>query len=100
MELPVLGRLFKSNDYVNQRTELMVLVTPYVVRAVAQKDFRGLTTALPTRAILHRFCLAASIASTASVERRSAGQLSRQIRLHSGLRFGAGDTRKRIAGCR
>jgi len=37
-ELPVLGPLFKSNDYINQRTELMVLVTPYVVRAVAQKD--------------------------------------------------------------
>jgi pilus assembly protein CpaC len=37
-ELPVLGPLFKSNDYVNQRTELMVLVTPYVVRAVAEKD--------------------------------------------------------------
>ena len=38
MQLPVLGPLFKSNDYVNQRTELMILVTPYVVRAVAQKD--------------------------------------------------------------
>jgi pilus assembly protein CpaC len=37
-ELPVLGPLFKSNDYVNQRSELMVLVTPYVVRAVASKD--------------------------------------------------------------
>jgi pilus assembly protein CpaC len=38
MELPILGPLFKSNDYVNQRTELMILVTPYVVRAVATKD--------------------------------------------------------------
>jgi len=38
MELPVLGPLFKSRDYVNQQTELMVMVTPYVVRAVAQKD--------------------------------------------------------------
>jgi pilus assembly protein CpaC len=38
MELPVLGPLFKSNDYINQQTELMVLVTPFVVRAVAQKD--------------------------------------------------------------
>ena len=38
MELPILGPLFKSRDYLNQRTELMVLVTPYVVRAVAQKD--------------------------------------------------------------
>ena len=37
-ELPVLGALFRSNDYINQRTELVVLVTPYVVRAVAQKD--------------------------------------------------------------
>jgi pilus assembly protein CpaC len=38
MEVPVLGALFKSRDYINQRTELMVLVTPYIVRAVAQKD--------------------------------------------------------------
>jgi len=38
MELPILGPLFKSNDYVNQRTELMILVTPYIVRAVAGKD--------------------------------------------------------------
>jgi pilus assembly protein CpaC len=38
MELPILGALFKSNDYINQQTELMVLVTPYVVHAVAAKD--------------------------------------------------------------
>ena len=38
MQLPVLGALFRSRDYVNNQTELMVLVTPYVVRAVAQKD--------------------------------------------------------------
>jgi pilus assembly protein CpaC len=38
MQLPVLGALFKSRDYINQQTELMVLVTPYVVRAVAQKE--------------------------------------------------------------
>ena len=38
MQLPVLGALFRSRDYVNRQTELMVLVTPYMVRAVAQKD--------------------------------------------------------------
>jgi pilus assembly protein CpaC len=38
MQLPVLGSLFRSRDYVNSQTELMVLVTPYIVRAVAQKD--------------------------------------------------------------
>jgi pilus assembly protein CpaC len=37
-QLPVLGALFRSQDYVNHETELMVLVTPYVVRAVAQKE--------------------------------------------------------------
>ena len=37
-QLPVLGTLFRSRDFVNNSTELMILVTPYVVRAVAQKD--------------------------------------------------------------
>ncbi len=37
-QLPILGQLFRSQDYVNHQTELMVLVTPYVVRAVAQKE--------------------------------------------------------------
>jgi pilus assembly protein CpaC len=37
-QLPVLGSLFRSRDYINNQTELMVLVTPYIVRAVAQKD--------------------------------------------------------------
>jgi pilus assembly protein CpaC len=38
MQVPILGALFRSRDYVNQQTELMILVTPYVVQAVAQKD--------------------------------------------------------------
>jgi pilus assembly protein CpaC len=37
-QIPVLGALFRSRDYVNNQTELMVIVTPFVVRAVAQKD--------------------------------------------------------------
>jgi len=38
MQIPILGTLFKSRDYVNHQTELMVIVTPYIVRAVAQKQ--------------------------------------------------------------
>ena len=38
MQIPILGALFKSRDYVNHQSELMVLVTPYVVRAVAQRE--------------------------------------------------------------
>jgi pilus assembly protein CpaC len=37
-QLPVLGALFRSRDYVNNQTELMILVTPYIVHAVAHKD--------------------------------------------------------------
>jgi pilus assembly protein CpaC len=37
-QLPILGTLFRSRDFVSNQTELMVIVTPYVVRAVAQKD--------------------------------------------------------------
>jgi pilus assembly protein CpaC len=37
-QLPVLGQLFRSQYNVNNQTELMVLVTPYVVRAVAQQE--------------------------------------------------------------
>jgi pilus assembly protein CpaC len=36
--LPVLGSLFRSRDFINNQTELMVIVTPYIVRAVAPKD--------------------------------------------------------------
>jgi len=38
MQLPVLGALFRSRDYLNRQTELAVIITPYVVRAVARKD--------------------------------------------------------------
>jgi pilus assembly protein CpaC len=38
MQLPVLGALFRSRDFQNRQTELMVIVTPMIVRAVAQKD--------------------------------------------------------------
>jgi len=37
-QIPIFGALFRSQDYVNHQTELMVIVTPYVVRAVAQKE--------------------------------------------------------------
>ncbi len=37
-QLPILGGLFRSQDFIKNETELMVIVTPYVVRAVAQKE--------------------------------------------------------------
>jgi pilus assembly protein CpaC len=37
-QLPIFGQLFRSQDFINNQTELMVIVTPYVVRAVSQKE--------------------------------------------------------------
>jgi pilus assembly protein CpaC len=37
-QIPVLGQLFRSQDFLNSQTELMVIVTPYIVRAVAQQE--------------------------------------------------------------
>jgi pilus assembly protein CpaC len=33
MQLPVLGALFRSRDFINDETELVVIVTPYLVKA-------------------------------------------------------------------
>jgi len=38
MNLPVLGALFRSRDYQRQETELMIIVTPYIVKPIPAKD--------------------------------------------------------------
>jgi pilus assembly protein CpaC len=38
MQVPVLGQLFRSRDFINRQTELVVIVTPFVVRAVAHRN--------------------------------------------------------------
>jgi pilus assembly protein CpaC len=35
MDLPILGTLFRSRDYQRQETELLIVVTPYLVRATS-----------------------------------------------------------------
>lgn len=37
-DLPILGTLFRSRDFVKRETELVVIVTPYVVKPTARKD--------------------------------------------------------------
>lgn len=37
-DLPILGTLFRSRDFVKRETELVVIVTPYVVKPSARKD--------------------------------------------------------------
>lgn len=37
-DVPILGTLFRSRDYIKQETELVVIVTPYVVRPTARSN--------------------------------------------------------------
>jgi len=49
MDLPVLGALFRSRDYLSGETELVVIVTPYIVKSTSpdklQTPIDGLQTA-------------------------------------------------------
>jgi pilus assembly protein CpaC len=38
LDLPVLGALFRSRDYQKQETELMIIVTPYIVKPVRPNE--------------------------------------------------------------
>lgn len=38
--VPILGQLFSSSEYNKEETELVILVTPYVVRHGQERDFR------------------------------------------------------------
>jgi pilus assembly protein CpaC len=44
--LPILGGLFRSRDFQKKETELMIIVTPYIVNAVATSDLALPTTGL------------------------------------------------------
>ncbi|MGI9426789.1 MAG: type II and III secretion system protein family protein, partial [Hyphomicrobiaceae bacterium] len=55
-ELPILGTLFRSTDFVNNETELVVIVTPYIVRPTSRKNLAapsdGLASATDVRTYL------------------------------------------------
>ncbi|MEM8877313.1 MAG: type II and III secretion system protein family protein [Pseudomonadota bacterium] len=38
-DLPVIGQLFRSQDFVNNETEMLVIVTPYIVAPAARREF-------------------------------------------------------------
>jgi pilus assembly protein CpaC len=53
-DVPILGTLFRSRDYQNSETELVIIVTPYMVRPTARRDLArpgdGLSAATDRRA--------------------------------------------------
>jgi pilus assembly protein CpaC len=79
MQIPVLGTLFRSRDYINRQSELMVLVMPYIVRAVARKDLSRpddgfADSADPAAALLGRFNRIYGVARNADPRRAYHGK--------------------------
>jgi pilus assembly protein CpaC len=37
-DVPILGTLFRSRDFQNSETELVIIVTPYIVRPTARRE--------------------------------------------------------------
>ena len=38
MDMPILGSLFRSRDYIRNETELLIIVTPFIVRPVSAQE--------------------------------------------------------------
>jgi pilus assembly protein CpaC len=79
MELPVLGALFKSREYINQKTELAVIVTPYIVHPVAPKDLSRPTDGFvdatdPAGILLGKFNRIYGVAGSADPQRAYYGK--------------------------
>ena len=66
MNVPILGAMFRSRDYQRKETELLVIVTPYIAKAIAAgRRSPGPMTASPMRTIRRPCCWGVSTASTA-----------------------------------
>ena len=55
-KLPILGALFQSRDFINEETEMVVIVTPYLVDPARKDELRtpadGYVNASDTKTIL------------------------------------------------
>jgi pilus assembly protein CpaC len=88
-DVPVLGALFKSTGYRRSQTELMIIVTPYLVKPVSAGDIHLPTDGLQTPNDLQNFLLGQdfvgksgsqrpkpTLAPPVTVPTRSSGQIS------------------------
>lgn len=74
-DVPVLGALFRSNGYKRNQTELMIIVTPYLVRPVSAGEIALPTDGLRTPTDLQNFLLGRDFAGK-SAEKRPVPKLA------------------------
>ena len=96
-DVPMLGALFRSNDYQRRESELVILVTPYLATHAAKSEFaRPDGGYAPTQ---HAARAASSGTSTASMARRAIGRTAATKAISgsfSTIRTGADDERTKL----
>jgi pilus assembly protein CpaC len=68
-DVPVLGALFKSNGWKRNETELVIVVTPYLVKPVSESEIKLPTDGYNTPTDLERVLLNKTASSTGQTER-------------------------------
>ena len=90
-DVPILGTLFRSRDYQKQETELVVIVTPYMVRPTSRQELArpldGLGDPTDRKANFLGHINRVYGGGRAGSGRRPQGRL----RIHRGIADGAGD---------
>lgn len=69
-DVPVLGALFKSNGWKRNETELVIVVTPYLVKPVSEAEIKLPTDGLTTPTDLERVLMNKTIGSDAGKAER------------------------------
>ncbi len=75
-DVPVLGALFRSNGYRRNQTELMIIVTPYLVKPVSANEIALPTDGLKTPTDLQNFLLGQDFAGSKKGETRPKPRLA------------------------
>ena len=68
-DVPVLGALFKSNGWRRNETELMIIITPYLVKPVSDSEIKLPTDGLHTPNDLERILLGKSTSNNGDTQR-------------------------------
>jgi pilus assembly protein CpaC len=69
-DVPVLGQLFKSNGWRRNETELVIVITPYLVKPVSESEIKLPTDGYNAPTDLERIFLNKTTAGRASIEGR------------------------------
>jgi pilus assembly protein CpaC len=68
-DVPVLGAMFRSNGYRRNQTELMIIVTPYLVKPVSANEIKLPTDGLKTPTDLQNFLMGQDFSGTKGAKR-------------------------------